>query len=262
MVFLIFGDIVGRIGREAIKRMLPDLRSVFKPDLVIANAENLAHGTGASIKTIEEMRTAGVNIFTSGNHIFDRKDAVHIFEDSSLSQVVLRPANYPPKTMGQGWTVVENKEKTILILNLMGRVFFNQHFDDPFRIANQLIDEHPADFVLIDLHAEATSEKSTFGLYLDGRATVVWGTHTHVPTADERLLPKGTAYITDIGMSGGMNGSIGVQYEAVRDLFLNQRPVSFEVIEHGMCEINAILVHAEDGQSTHIERIRRMIEIE
>lgn len=259
---LVFGDIMGKIGREGLKRVLPDLRSKYKPSIVIANAENLAHGAGITVKTIEEMRDAGVDLFTSGNHVYDNNDGMKIFADKKLAQIVIRPENYPPGSPGNGWTIFEKDGLKILVLNLMGRVFFKQSYDDPFRAADRVLAEHPGLVTLIDFHAEATSEKNTFGLYLDGRATAVWGTHTHVPTADERLLPNGTAYATDVGMTGGMNGSIGVHWRPVLEMFLTQRGTAFEPIERGLCEVNALVLTIENGKATGIERVRRIVEID
>ncbi len=258
---LIFGDVMGRIGREGVKRVLPEWRAAYQPNVVIANAENLAHGAGISVRTIEEMREAGVDLFTSGNHVFDNADGANVFGDPKLSEIVLRPENYPPGTPGQGSRVIEKNDTQILVVNLMGRVFFRQSFDCPFRAIDRILAEHPGVPALIDFHAEATSEKNTFGLSVDGRAAAVWGTHTHVPTADERLLPKGTAYITDIGMTGGMNGSIGADYRPVLQMFLTQQTFKFEPIESGACEVNAILLRMENGKPTSIERLRKIVTI-
>jgi hypothetical protein len=259
---LIFGDIMGRIGREAMKRTLPDLRHEFDAGLVIANAENLTHGAGISVRTIQEMRDAGVDFFTSGNHVFDNADYVNVLKDKALASCIIRPENYPPGTEGRGYAVVEKNGLKVLVLNLMGRVFFRQTYDDPFRAADRVLAEHPDLPSLVDFHAEATSEKNTFGLYLDGRATAVWGTHTHVPTADEHILPNGTAYTTDVGMTGGMNGSIGVDHRPVLEMFLTQQNARFEPIESGACEVNAIVLTLEGKRATEIKRIRRIVDIQ
>lgn len=259
---LVFGDIMGRIGREGVKRVLPRWKKEFQPALVIANVENLSHGAGITMKTITEMREAGIDAFTSGNHIYDKPDAMNVFHDRAFCSLVLRPENYPPGSPGLGYSIIQKNGCKILLINLMGRVFFKSSFDCPFRAIDRILNEHPGLPTFIDFHAEATSEKNTFGLYVDGRVTAVWGTHTHVPTADERLLPRGTAYITDVGMTGGMNGSIGMQVEPVRDLFLTQRPSKFEPIERGGCEVNAILLKMEEGTVTSIERLREIVTID
>jgi metallophosphoesterase (TIGR00282 family) len=258
---LIFGDVMGRIGREGVKRALPEWRAAYQPDLAIANVENLTHGAGISMRTIEEMRDAGIDLFTSGNHVFDNADYVNVFRDPKLSEIVLRPENYPPGTPGIGAQIVTRDGWSVLVVNLIGRVFFRQAFDCPFRAVDRLLAEHPDVPALIDFHAEATSEKNTFGFYVDGRAAAVWGTHTHVPTADERLLPHGTAYITDIGMTGGMNGSIGVNSDPVLQMFLTQRAGKFEPIKSGACEVNAMVLKLTNGKATSIERLRKIVTI-
>ena len=260
---LIFGDIMGRIGREAIKKSLPDLISTYKPNLIVANGENLAHGSGITEITVEEIFKAGIDVLTLGNHAWDNKKGLSVFDDKRYTNRIVRPANYPQDTPGSDHVILKKNGQRYLILNLIGRVFMPGDYDDPFRKVDELLNLYQDEdmITLLDIHTETTAEKNTLGLYLDGRIQAIWGTHTHVPTADERILPKGTAYITDVGMTGGMNGSIGVEYEAVRDQFLTQRSQSFNPIEKGDCEVNAILLKVENKAITSIERVRKIVEI-
>ncbi|MFH2063184.1 MAG: TIGR00282 family metallophosphoesterase, partial [bacterium] len=216
MRILVFGDIVGGIGREAVIGTLPGLRAETNPDLVIANCENLAGGLGVTPRTLDQMIDAGVDAFTSGNHLWDRPQISEVLADNRYSERLVRPANYPPDTPGRSWILLTVGEKRVLVLNFVGKVFSNVLTDNPFRSLDKILVETAglkADIVLVDFHAEATSEKIAFGWHTDGRAAAVWGTHTHVPTRDERILTRGTAYITDVGMTGLRDGVIGVERE-------------------------------------------------
>ncbi|HLD18149.1 MAG TPA: TIGR00282 family metallophosphoesterase [Patescibacteria group bacterium] len=263
MIFLVFGDVMGRIGREAVKRILPEWREKYLPDFVIANVENLSHGSGVSPKTIGDLQEAGVVLFTSGNHVFDKEAGKELLAKPETASFLVRPENMDASLPGRGWTVVKKNGIRVLLFNLMGTVFFEDPYGDPFRTADRILAEHPADIRLLDFHAEATSEKVALAHHLDGRVTALWGTHTHVPTADERLLPKGTAFISDIGMVGGLHGSLGIKIEPVLDLFLNRpKRSSFEPIEEGPCEINAIIIETgADGKAVRIERIRSVVSL-
>jgi len=208
MNILFIGDIIGRPGRAAVKEILPELKKDLGLDLVIANGENLAAGIGMTLETYEEMKKAGVDYLTSGNHIWKKKDFVPFLDDKKIK--VLRPANYPEGVQGRGWEDFEVKGKNVRLINLQGRVFMRDLIDCPFRKVETIIGEHPKpDIIIIDFHAEATSEKNSLAYFLDGKVTAFIGTHTHVQTSDARILPEGTAYITDAGMVGPINSSIG-----------------------------------------------------
>ncbi len=264
MKILVFGDIMGRIGREAVKQALPGLKARHSPDLIIANAENLAHGKGVTPDVINEMVEAGVDVFTSGNHVWDRNEVYDVLADAKLADRLIRPANYPPGVPGTGAKFLTIGTKNVLVLNLLGRVFGRVECDDPFRTFDALIAEHAPkrpDFVLVDFHAEATSEKMALAWYADGRATAIWGTHTHVPTRDERTLPGGTAYITDAGMCGARDSVIGVAKEPIIRHFLTQLPSPIEVPEEGDAVVNAVIITAASGKAAAIEHFQQIIEI-
>lgn len=261
LTFLIFGDVFGRPGRLALSQVVPELRKKHRPDLVLANIENIAHGVGVTEKTLKECQAAGIDLFTSGNHIFKKKEAIDLLlqKDSPL----LRPANYPPGTPGQGVKLVAVGTKNVLVINLNGRVFFTENFDDPFRTLDQILKEHEREklhAVLIDAHTEATSEVVALGWYADGRASVVFGTHTHIPTADARILPKGTAYITDIGMVGLKDSVLGEDKDEIIRSFLTQQPFSHTIPEHGLTSVNALLVTVDP--KTHRARTINLIQKE
>lgn len=264
MKILIFGDTIGRIGREAIKNNLSELKAKYQPDLVIMNAENLAHGFGVTKKIIEEMHTAGIDVFTSGNHIWSNEKYEDVLADPDLKNLVLRPFN-DKVTSGIGFTTIEKNGVKIFIASLSGITFMEESCATSFLIAADQLEirakEIGAKISLIDFHAEATSEKAILSLYLDGRVSAVVGTHTHVPTADERILPKGTAFISDIGMTGAYNQAIGGAYEPILTGMKVGGLGKFEVPESGPVEINAVLIEAEaeTGLSKNIQRIRKII---
>lgn len=255
IIFL--GDIMGKIGRKGVKELLPKIKKQYKPDLVIANAENLAHGKGITEKTLKEMISAGVDFFTSGNHVWDNPEAEQIFSENKLP--IIRPANYPEGTSGDGYKIIEIGTKKILVANVMGRVFMKENFNCPFRVMEAILEEtknEKLSAIICDIHAEATSEKSTFGNYFDGQASLIVGTHTHIATADEQILKKGTGYITDVGMCGAKYSSLGVDFKNVTKNFLTQMSQTFEIPEHGTCQINGIfvIIKPENRQAQMIER--------
>ena len=255
MRFLFIGDVVGKPGRTALNRHLPKLIDQHAVDFTIANAENSAGGAGATPETCEEMFSAGVDCLTSGNHIWDKKE---IFPYLAREPRLLRPANYPDPNPGAGVYIGRSRDGArVAIVNLMGRVFL-VNVDCPFRAADAILDElrGRADCVVIDMHAEASSEKMAMGWYVDGRVAALIGTHTHVPTADERVLPKGTAYLTDVGMTGPFDSVIGVDKTQVLERFLTQRNVKFHTAE-GDVRLYAALIDIDTatGLSTRIERI-------
>ena len=255
MNILSIGDIIGSPGRRALKELLPGLKKQYGVDFVIANGENVAGGLGLTLNTAEELFNAGVDVITSGNHIWAQKDIIP-YLDSEMP--ILRPLNYPPGVPGRGYLVFNNK---IVVVNLIGRTFIG-NFDCPFRAMDRLLAElepKPA-VIIIDFHAEATSEKMALGRYLDGRVTAVLGTHTHVGTIDAQLLPGGSAYVSDIGMTGPLNSVIGDNTDDVLDRFLTMIPHRLSVGK-GKVTFNAILVTADEatGKASAIERICREV---
>lgn len=266
MKVLVFGDIVAKIGREAIKATLPGLRDELGPDLIIGNCENLAQGKGVSAKTIDEMVEAGIDLFTSGNHLWNRQDVFDMLADPHYADIIIRPANYPSSVPGKGWNLFTVGAKSVLVVNFLGRVFSDVMTDDPFRLFDRIIaetaDRRPY-AVLADFHGEATSEKIAFGWHADGRAAAIWGTHTHVPTRDERVLPGGTAYITDIGMTGYRDGVIGVDREPILRHFMTQLPVRHEFPSSGEAVVNAALITIEEsGKAAAIRHIQKTLTID
>src|SRR5438477_5252195 len=240
MRVLFIGDVVGKPGRVALEALLPSLRDQHEIDVVVANGENAAGGRGLTIRTAREMFEAGVDVISSGNHIWDQKE---MLEHLDSDEPIVRPANYPPDSPGRG--IVTHKGLTVL--NLQGRTFMPA-IDDPFRTVDALLEKHnQATPVLVDMHAEATSEKQAMGWYLNGRVAAVFGTHTHVPTADFRVLPKGTAYISDAGMCGARDSVIGFEIAAAHHLFLTQLPTRLPVEEDGRCLVlNSVLVEIDE----------------
>jgi metallophosphoesterase (TIGR00282 family) len=252
---LFVADVVGHPGREAVKAILPRLRKELNPDLAVVNGENAAAGFGLTAKLVAELRDSGADVVTTGNHVFAQKEFVT--ELPTLERVT-RPANYPPDAPGKGWCRLEASGQQVLVMNLMGRIFVDP-IDDPFRAADAILAEHKdVRIVLCDMHAEATSEKTAMGWYLDGRVSAVVGTHTHIPTADARVLPGGTAYVTDVGMVGPRDGCIGMDKDVVLKRFLTGVPSRF-VVASGIVTFNSVLVtiSTPSGRATSIQRIDR-----
>jgi len=264
MRILFIGDIVGAPGRQIVREDLEAARAEHRIDLVIANCENAASGFGITPKLAEDLLAAGIEVLSGGNHIFDRKEILEYFPTQPR---LLRPANFAPAAPGSGMFVGQAKNGVpFALLNLQGRVFMTPN-DCPFRTADRELERlaklgpidgaGPVKIVIVDFHAEATSEKQAMGWYLDGRVSAVIGTHTHVATADERVLPKGTAYITDVGMTGPHASVIGMDKHSMVRRFLDGLPVKFEVGE-GDVRLNAVLLDADEqtGQARSIQRVR------
>ncbi len=253
MRVLMIGDIVGKPGRKAVAALVPQLRRELQLDIVVANGENAAAGRGLTVSTAKDIFNAGVDVITSGNHIWDQKDIIPYLDGEAP---VLRPANYPAGAPGRGL----ERCRGLTVINLMGRTFMYE-IDDPFRVADKLLENvEPGTPVLVDMHAEATSEKIAMGWYLDGRVSVVIGTHTHVPTADARILPKGTAFVTDAGMCGPLDSIIGVEPGPVIRKFLTGMPTRFPVAETSRkVQFNAVVADIDDntGKARSIERADR-----
>ncbi len=259
MRILFIGDIFGQPGRRMVKETLPSLISEYSPDLVLANGENAAAGFGITPPLVEELLDLGIAVLTSGNHIWDKKEILPYLAEHADGRL-LRPANYPATAPGHGLYIGKTSSGIgYVVLNLQGRVFMPS-IDCPFRTADALLERVPAEVKIriVDIHAEATSEKLAMGWYLDGRVTAVLGTHTHVPTADETVLTGGTAYLTDLGMTGPYDSVIGVEKQAVIQKFLNQLPMRFDVAK-GDVRLSAALVEAdpETGHASSIQRILR-----
>jgi len=242
MTILFLGDVVARIGRRAVARGLPKWKKTYKPDLIIANVENLAHGKGVKEKTLKEMSDLGIGVFTSGNHIWSNKEVFALYAKKTHA-MLLRPENYPPELPGSGlWQGVVGK-KYVAVVNLIGRGFMPGSYDCPFRAFDRLWQQVKKDaIVFVDFHAETTSEKAAFAWYVDGRATAVVGTHTHVPTADARKLAKGTFFITDVGMCGYHDGVIGVQKEGIMESMMLQYRLHKIWPEKGNAAVNGIVL--------------------
>lgn len=257
---LFIGDIMGKAGREMLRASLPGLVAEYQVDLTVANAENAAGRAGITPSVADELMAAGVDVITLGDHAWDQKDILPAIDGYDR---LLRPANYP-EAPGRGSLVVRTRQgERVGVINLLGRVFLPVHVGCPFRAADDLLEEMAgeADVVLVDFHAEATSEKVALGWYLDGRVAAVLGTHTHVQTADERVLPGGTAYISDAGLTGPADGVIGIDKEPVIHRFLTQMPSAFTVAK-GARQLNGVVVtvEAKTGQAESIRRIALRVE--
>jgi metallophosphoesterase (TIGR00282 family) len=253
MNLLFIGDIVGSIGRKALKIMLPVLRQKHRSHIIIANGENAAAGRGITRQIANEMFEMGVHGITMGNHTWDQKELFDFIDDEPR---LIRPANFPEGTPGRGYTTIKANGKELVIVNLMGRTFLPP-LDCPFAKADDILKKIDSKFVLVDFHAEATSEKIAMGWHLDGRASVVVGTHTHVQSNDERVLPGGTAYCTDVGMVGPRDGILGMERTAVLQKFKTQLPVRF-VVDEGKWHFHAVHVELDDitGLAKSIRLIR------
>ena len=255
MRIMLVGDVVGRPGRRAFQDHTPKLRAEKGIDVVIVNGENSAGGKGFTRKALDELYRGGADIVTSGNHVWDKKDVLSFIDDEPF---LIRPANYPEGTPGKGWCSYPFKAKNIGVMNLSGRAFMPP-LDCPFQKVEELLREmkRECDLIFLDFHAETTSEKMAMGFYLDGRVNGVVGTHTHVQTADERLLPKGTAYITDLGMVGPRDSVLGVKTDIILRKFTTAMPVRFDLAE-GPCTYCAVIVEVDDAtnKTRAIERIR------
>lgn len=251
MRLLFIGDIVARPGRQAVKEFLPEIIKTEDVDFVIANAENLAHGRGATEGTIIEMQNAGVDFFTGGDHLFWHKD----FEIEGMP--VIRPANLPDSTPGKGFEILNVDGIKLAVINIMGQSFINEPTDNPFYEIDDILNNpevRSADIRVVDFHGETTSDKLAFGFYVDGRVDVVCGTHTHIPTADERILPKGTLYITDIGMTGNIDSVLGVKKEIIIDRMAFGKKQRFEWELEGRKEFRSVLADTEKNEIYRVDK--------
>lgn len=255
MNILFIGDIVGKPGRKAIKEVLPSLNKEFHISFTVANAENAAGGRGLNRDVLEELLAMEIDVLTMGNHVWDNKDIFNFIDDEMR---LVRPINYPPPCPGQGYHIfTAGINQKVAVINAMGRVFMSP-LDCPFRAVDEILDEisKKAEIILVDFHAEATSEKLAFAHYFDGRVTAVLGTHTHVQTSDERVLDGRTAYITDLGMTGPLDSILGMEKETVIQKIIYQRPVRLEVAK-GPLQFQGVVISVDDntGKATDINRI-------
>ena len=252
---LCMGDLVGEPGRNMLEKHIENLKERYNPHLIIVNGENSAHGKGITPKIMEWFKRIGVDVVTSGNHIWDKKD---IYPYLNANKDLIRPANFPTECPGVGMTVVKKGAIRFGVVNLQGRTFMRQLLSCPFKAADSLLTylKHNADIIVVDFHAETSAEKLAMGYYLDGKVSTVYGTHTHVQTADARVLPGGTAYITDIGMAGALNSMIGMEKERMINAMITQLPTKFEVDDKPPFVMSGICVNVDSkGKANKIERI-------
>jgi len=264
LTVLFFGDVVGKIGRRAMIKFLPKARKKYQTDLVIANVENLAHGKSINKKSWQDLVTAGVDFGTSGNHIFKKPEGIEMI---NADYPIIRPANYPPNTPGVGYKTVETPKGKVLMVNLLGQLYLK---DDPVptnpynQLTEILENQTETKMIIVDIHAEATSEKVAMGMIFDGQVSAVLGTHTHIPTADGRILPGGTAYITDVGMVGAKNSILGGNPDLLIPSFQGKEEKGlFEIPEKGPCLFNFVLlrIDPQTGITHSLERLDSEIEV-
>lgn len=263
---LFLGEAIGRPGRKAVLKALPNLLKKYNPDFTLLNGEQLAGGKGLTLNTVLEMQEAGIDLITTGNHVWDKREFIEFLDDKSIP--VIRPANYPPGVPGRGYQIVEKDSKAILVMNLMGRSFFKDHYDSPFFKADEILKNHSGlnsspKVIIVDFHAETTSEKQSLGFYLDGRTSAVIGTHTHISTCDLRILKGGTAYVTDIGMIAPEDSILGEKKEAVIEHHLTQLPHRYKVAPEGPCYFNAVFmeISSKSGKAKKVTKIKKIVKI-
>jgi metallophosphoesterase (TIGR00282 family) len=256
MNLLFIGDVVGAPGRDMVKEYLPKLKEKYRPHMTIINGENAAGGKGITEKIYRQFLEQGAQAVTLGNHTWDNRE---IFEFIESAKYLVRPANFPKGTPGKGLVFLKINDLEIAIINLQGRTFMNP-IDCPFQKADELVEEARVrtPFIFVDFHAEVTSEKQAMGWYLDGRVSAVVGTHTHVQTADSRILPGGTGYLTDVGMTGPYDGILGVEKEAVLKRFLTSLPVRFEVPTIGRTQLSAVSIEL-DRKTGHTKKVEPIL---
>ena len=253
MRLLMIGDVVGAPGCNYVREKLPAFKRKYEIDVVVANGENSAVGNGVLPVSAGHLFDSGIDVLTGGNHSFKRRE---IYDHLPDHPNLLRPANYPDCPYGEGWFVLDAGSFTLLVISLLGTVYL-EPLDDPFRTADKLIREHPATFTVVDFHAEATGEKMAMGYYLDGRVSAVVGTHTHVQTADEQILEKGTGYISDLGMTGPVRSILGTSPEDIVQKMTSHLPTRFHVPE-GACKLEGVILDLDKktGLCTEIRRVR------
>lgn len=252
MRIIFVGDVMGDLGLQALQTYLPQIKAHFRPQVTIVNGENAAKGRGIKEQQFKKILQAGADVITLGNHAFDQSEVNNLLEQNDN---LVRPANYPGLVPGAGMTIKQVNQEQLAVINLQGRALMNA-IDDPFQKADQLLAQIPHQAkIFIDFHAETTSEKAALAYYLDGRVAAVVGTHTHVQTNDARVLPKGTAFLTDVGMTGDYDGIIGVQAQSSIRRFLTQRPTRYELTEHGRPQINYCVIDLATKNKIHAYQI-------
>ncbi len=263
---LFLGEIIGRPGRKAVLKTLPNLLKKYNPDFTLLNAEQLAGGKGLTLNTVLQMQDAGVDLMTTGNHVWDKREFIEFLDDRSIP--VIRPANYPCGVPGRGYQVIKKESKALLVINLMGRSFFRDHFESPFSKADEILKKHSGldscpKVIIVDFHAETTSEKVSLGFYLDGRVSAMIGTHTHVPTHDLKILKGGTIYVTDIGMIAPEDSILGEKKEEVLKHHLTQLPHRYKVAPEGPCYFSAIFmeISSKTGKAKKVTKIKKIVKI-
>ncbi|MFA5499062.1 MAG: TIGR00282 family metallophosphoesterase [Candidatus Cloacimonadia bacterium] len=259
MNILFIADVFGNPGRQIVKRRVPQLREELKIDVCIANCENSAAGKGVTEKTADDLFNAGVDVLTSGNHLWDKKE---VYDYLAIEKRITKPLNYPPKALGNPYFVKTLPSgKKMAIVTLIGQAFMSAAMS-PFLVLDEMLPElkKEADFVFVDFHAEATAEKRAFGYYFDGRVQAVVGTHTHIQTADEEILPKGTAYITDAGMTGPHDSVIGIKKEIIFEKMITGMPCRYDVADGGK-QFNGVFIEVDEntGKAVQIKRIKELI---
>lgn len=255
---LFIGDIIGEVGREAVKKILPKLKTRYEIDFVIANGEHLSERVGVDAEVLREMSQAGIDFFTTGNHVWRKSEFKE--EIAKKNMPIIRPANFILKYPGHGFRIIKTAIGKILIINLLGKEGIKERVSNPFKKIDQILEsQKDYDFAILDFHAEMSSEKVAMGYHLDGRLAAVVGTHTHVPTADQRILLKGTAFVSDVGMTGPLNSVLGVKSEIIVERFVNGTGGKFEVAS-GKGVFNSVLITLGiDGMAKKIERIDKII---
>jgi metallophosphoesterase (TIGR00282 family) len=260
MKILFIGDIQGEDGRKAVKTILPGLKKKYEIDYTIANGEHLSKRVGVDVNVVEDMYKSGIDFFTTGNHVWRQKDFSHQIDEAELP--IIRPANFLAGTPGEGYKIVETDFGKMLIINLLGKEIIMANVSSPFTCADKIIAEHPeCKYIFVDFHAEISSEKVALGRYLDGRVSAVVGTHTHVPTADNRVLNGGTAVVSDVGHVGPLESVLGIRDDIIFKLFTSSMPQKFELAD-GPVQFNAVVIDlGEDGKAKSIVRVDRVIEV-
>lgn len=262
MKILFFGDISGKTGRLALQKALPDLEKKYQPDFIIANGENATHGKGINKNAYDFLVNLGIDCITSGDHIFDVKEIEEFI--SNENSKIIRPANYPQREEipGRGFTILEKNNKKVAVINLQGRIFMDEGLEDPFIIADKIISKQNIESlpIFIDFHCEATSEINALGWFLDGKVSVIAGTHTHIQTNDVRILPNGTGYISDVGMCGAYNSVIGVEKEIIINKFLTGLPIKQEIAGFPAIVSGIFVEIDKNNHCSRIENINEIIE--
>jgi len=251
MRVLFIGDVVGGPGRHGLAATMPELRDRYAPDVVVVNGENSAGGMGITEKTAKAIFDAGADAITSGNHVYRHREAYDFLD---RAERVVRPANYPHANPGRGYTVIEVDELRVGVINLSGAIGLKVA-RSPFIEVDNILEKIECDFSIVDFHAEVTSEKVAMGWHLDGRVAAVFGTHTHVPTADGRVLPQGTAFISDVGMTGSRTSVLGVKPELILEQLITQMPVKFETAEEDVWVMGAVVTVNDEGLADSIEQV-------